>query len=152
MREVALIADTSCLIALTKANGVYLLRELYSEIYITEEVANEFGEELPTWIIIRKVNDFSNLKILATILDLGEASSIALAFEFESPLLVLDDLKARKEATKLGFKITGTLGILYQAKMKGLIPAIQPKIEQLSQAGFRIATSVVEELLRRSGE
>jgi predicted nucleic acid-binding protein len=98
------------------------------------------------------VTDFSHLKILATILDLGEALSISLAFEFESLLHFLDDLKARKEATNLGFSITGTFGILNQAKIKGLVPTIHPKIEQRSQAEFRIAPRVVEELLRRSGE
>ena len=48
---------------------------------------------------------------------LSLASAIALAYNYEEVVLILDDLKARKEATKLGFKITGTLGILFKLKL-----------------------------------
>ena len=38
MRDIIVIADTSCLIALTKIESIGLLKELYQEIYITEEM------------------------------------------------------------------------------------------------------------------
>jgi predicted nucleic acid-binding protein len=86
------------------------------------------------------------------ILDKGEASAIALAAILENVLLILDDLKGRKEAKRLGFKVTGTLGILFSAKQKGLIPALKPYIERLQTIDFRIAPSIVQELLMLSGE
>lgn len=43
----------------------------------------------------------------------GEASALALASEMENVLLLLDDLKARKAAKKLGIKFTGTSGIIH---------------------------------------
>jgi predicted nucleic acid-binding protein len=85
-------------------------------------------------------------------LDKGELSAIALAVTLENVLLILDDLKGRKEAQRLGFKITGTLGILFSAKQKGLIPALKPYIERLQAVDFRIASSIVNKLLALSGE
>lgn len=152
MREVVVIADTSCLISLSRIEGLHLLKALYNEIYITHEVANEFGEAIPEWISIRKVTDQHNQQILSTILDEGEASAIALAYEFEKTLLILDDLKGRKEAIRLGFQITGTLGILSKARSTGIIPALKPQIDKLLAAGFRISPKVYEELLVKSGE
>jgi predicted nucleic acid-binding protein len=43
------------LIALSKIEGIELLKELYQEVYITEEIALEFGETLPEWIRIESV-------------------------------------------------------------------------------------------------
>ncbi len=55
MPNTTVIADTSCLIALSKIEGIELLKELYQEVYITEEIALEFGETLPEWIRIESV-------------------------------------------------------------------------------------------------
>ena len=41
------ITDTSCLIALSNIGETSLLRELYGAVYITEEIALEFNEEIP---------------------------------------------------------------------------------------------------------
>jgi predicted nucleic acid-binding protein len=75
-----------------------------------------------------------------------------LAVTLENVLLILDDLKGRREAKRLGFKITGTLGVLFSAKQKGLIPALKPCIERLQAVDFRIDPSIVKELLALSGE
>lgn len=47
-----IIADTSCLIALSNINLLYILKRLYSEILITKEVQTEFKEQLPEWVIV----------------------------------------------------------------------------------------------------
>jgi predicted nucleic acid-binding protein len=85
-------------------------------------------------------------------LDEGEASAIALAYEFEKTLLILDDLKGRREALRLGFQITGTLGVLSKARSKGIIPFLRPYLDKLIAADFRISPEVLEELLIKSGE
>lgn len=152
MRELAIIADTSCLISLSRIDCLHILKDLYSEIYITSEIEIEFGEKLPEWILIRKVTDKKNKQILSAILDDGEASAIALAYEFEKTLLILDDLKGRREALRLGFQITGTLGVLSKARSKGIIPFLRPYLDKLIAADFRISPEVLEELLIKSGE
>jgi predicted nucleic acid-binding protein len=152
MREIAVITDTSCLIALTKTGALDLLRLMYREIVVTDEIRDEFGEPLPDWIEIRSVRDRNYQQLLELTLDKGESSAIALALELENVLLIIDDLKARKEAKRLGLSMTGTLGVLYAAKQKGLIPALKPYLDALQSVDFRVAPHILEELLSLSGE
>jgi predicted nucleic acid-binding protein len=152
MPNITVIADTSCLIALSKIEAIELLNEIYEKIYITEDIALEFGESLPEWVIIENVKNKKYQQLLGLYLDLGEASAIALALEKVDVLLILDDLKGRKEAEKLGFRITGTLGILFKAKKEGLITELKSYIEKLKAVGFRISPKIEEDILRKSKE
>jgi predicted nucleic acid-binding protein len=152
MPETIVIADTSCLIALSRIDALSLLRQLYRRIIVTEDICTEFGEPLPAWVEVLPVADKKYQLLLENILDKGESSAITLAITLENVLLILDDLKGRREAKRLGLKITGTLGILFSAKQKGLIPALKPFIECLQAVDFRIAPSIISELLTLSGE
>ena len=152
MPNTIVITDTSCLIALTKINVLHLLHELYEHVVVTEEIYTEFGEPLPTWIEIRQVANKKYQQLLENTLDKGEASAIALAIELKDVLLVVDDLKGRKEAERLGIKITGTLGILFRMKQIGKLSALKPHFELLQTLGFRIAPAVIEKILQESGE
>jgi len=150
--ETIVITDTSCLIALTKTGVLDILPQMYRRIIITSDIVEEFGETLPQWIEVMAVPDPKYQHMLEKSLDTGEASAIALAVALEDVLLVLDDLKARKEAKRLGLKVTGTLGVLFRAKEKGFIPALKPHIEKLQASDFRISPDVVKELLTLSKE
>jgi len=151
MRKV-LISDTSTLILFHKINELNLLQKVYGELITTSEVAKEFGENLPDWIAVVDVTDKKYQLFLETQVDKGEASAIALASEFDDVLLLLDDLKARKLATKLNFKITGTLGIIHKAKQLELIEFVKPIIDKLLNTDFRIADNIVKEILSQNKE
>ena len=146
------ISDKSWLIILHKIGELDLLRKVYDAVSTTPEVAQEFMEILPDWIKIERVKDKKYQEFLETQVDLGEASAIALATEMESPLLLLDDLKARKLAAKLNLKFTGTLGVLSRAKQIGVIDKVKPIIEKLLATDFRIADNILSELLRKNNE
>jgi predicted nucleic acid-binding protein len=152
MPNITVIADTSCLIALSKIEAIELLKELYEEVYITKEIALEFGEKIPEWIKIENVKNKKYQQLLDLYLDLGEASAIALALEKVDVLLILDDLKGRKESERLGFRITGTLGVLFKAKKVGLITELKSYIEELKVVGFRLSPKIEEDILRKSNE
>ena len=152
MLKRVVIADTSCLIVLTKIDALQFLKKLYQEIFVTPEIVTEFGDELPEWIVVEEVSDKRFLQILNTSLDLGEASAIALALEKKDSLLILDDLKGRREAEKLGLRITGTLGVLLKAKQQDVIKKIKPYIEKLKQRDFHISLQLEKEILELSGE
>lgn len=109
------IPDASCLIVLDKVGEIDLLRRLYTNIFTTDEVAKEFGKSLPSWIGIRSPKNDKYVIVLTAIVDPGEASAIALSLECDDPLLIVDDLKARKLAERLGLTFTGTLGILVKS-------------------------------------
>lgn len=147
-----IISDTSTLILFNKIDEFSLLQKVYGELITTPEVANEFGEQLPEWIKIRSVSDKKYQIFLETQIDGGEASAIALASEFDDVLLLLDDLKARKLAIQLNFKITGTLGIIHKAKQMQLIEKVKPLINKLLLTDFIIADNIVKEFLKLNNE
>lgn len=151
MHEIV-ISDTSCLILFDKIGELDLLRKVYDSVSTTPEVAQEFSEELPDWIKIDCVKDKKYQEFLETQVDRGEASAIALAKEMESSLLLLDDLKARKLASKLNLKFTGTLGVIHKAKQIGVLEKVKPIIEKLQATDFRISENIIAELLRKNNE
>ncbi len=147
-----LIADTSCLIVLTKIGELDLLRQVYGSISTTPDVAAEYGEALPTWVEVASVQDSYKQLLLEMQLDKGEASAIALALEMPGSTLILDDYKARKVARRLGLALTGTVGILVKAKLKGIIPSIKPLLVKIKQTNFRVSAELELQALREAGE
>ncbi|AHM60047.1 hypothetical protein D770_08940 [Flammeovirgaceae bacterium 311] len=142
-----IISDTSCLILFDKINQLNLLRLCYNTIYVTPEVAEEYGKQLPDWILIKKVSNQSHQRVLEQILGVGESSAIALGVELPQSLIVIDDLKARKVAKSLNLQITGSLGILVKAKQKGHIDLLAPVLDDVQQTDFRISEKIVAKIL-----
>jgi hypothetical protein len=61
-----------------------------------------------------------------------------LALEFPGATVILDDLLARRVAESLNLHLTGTLGLLLDAKQAGLISQVRPFLDQLQTLRFRI--------------
>ncbi|MCB0641865.1 MAG: hypothetical protein KDC44_09510, partial [Phaeodactylibacter sp.] len=95
MPERIIIADSSCLIALSNIGHLPILQQVYETITITPEVESEVGESLPDWIIVEEVADKRIVSILELELDRGESSAIGLAIEKENSLLIIDEKKGR---------------------------------------------------------
>ena len=125
-----------------------VLKELYGKVFITEEVSKEFGKTVSDWIEVRKVSDNKYLKLMKNFVDLGEASTIALAVETDDIVIILDDLKARKLAQKLNLKITGTIGVLVKARERNIITSTQEVLNKLRNEGFRISDEIEKEFLK----
>jgi len=143
-----IISNTSCLIVLDNIGMLDVLKELYGTVFITEEVSKEFSKTVPDWIEVRKVSDNKYLKLMKNFVDLGEASTIALAVETDDIVIILDDLKARKLAQKLNLKITGTIGVLIKARERNIITSTQEVLNKLRNEGFRISDEIEKEFLK----
>ena len=85
-----ILSDTSCLILLEKIGELNLLHEVFGEILITQEVADEYDLTIPEWISIQNPTDKNYQKTLEASVDKGEASAIALAVELVDCLLIID--------------------------------------------------------------
>jgi predicted nucleic acid-binding protein len=134
-------------------DALTILQKLYQNIYLTEEVAQEFGKLLKSWMHVVTVTDKNYLRILNASVDLGEASTIALALQMsEDNVMILDDLKARKLAKQLQLKFTGLLGILLKAKQQQIISSVADIFTQLKNANFRFSEKLEKEVLRLAGE
>lgn len=147
-----IIADTSCFIILTNIEELDLLRKVYGQIITTAEIASEYGKTLPNWVEVGVVQDIDKQKLLEIQVDKGEASALALALEIPGSTVILDDYPARKVVVKLGLDLTGTLGVIIKAKLKGVILSIEPILAKIKQTNFRITKEVELEALREADE
>lgn len=147
-----IISDTSCLIVLSNIGQIELLRQLYGQVTITNEIAEEFSEALPDWVEILSVSDKTKQRILELQIDRGEASAIALALESTNTTIIVDDQKARKVAQQLGINHTGTIGVIVKAKLRGIIPSIKPLLSKIKQTDFRLTADLEIEAIRQANE
>jgi len=151
------IADAGPLIALAKINQLYLLSALFTEIVITQAVADgclrgQSGDVL----LIKQALDLGWLQCvdnpvfkhpLSRSLGLGEQSSIEYALQTEgNTLLILDDGLARKHALRKQLLIVGTAALLFAAQRNALIADAEAVIAELNQVGYRISAAVVIQL------
>ena len=117
------------LVALWVLDRLDILRDLYQKVLIPQAVQEEF---LATERILRE----SALDAAPWI------QSVSLA----------DPQRGRCYARRLGFPLTGTLGVLLPAKEKGLIPALAPLLQALLNAGLYLSPALVAEAMTLAGE
>lgn len=155
------VSNAGPLIALAKIGRFELLRELFGKLYIPQAVynevvvvgtgragANETGQAVGDWIEVQEVKDLVMVKSLLTKLGKGEAEAIALALETKANLVLLDDYKARTTAEFMGLNMTGTVGMLSQARKKGLISDLRPLLDELRARGFQLSDNIYNEILK----
>ncbi len=163
MARKVVLADASPLIALARVGGLAWLRRLFKTISITQEVREEAvgSGELPGaaaiaaavrqgWIrVVPEQRSEAPLPQFGP----GEASTLRAAVALGAgSLVLLDDLRARREAQRLGIAMTGTAGVVVEARQAGLISAVKPVFEQLTQEGFLLGDVLVEAILAELGE
>lgn len=148
-----MISNTSCLIILDNIDRLDILQKLYQTIHLSEEVAQEFDKPLANWMMVDAVQDKNYLRLLNASVDLGEASTIALAVQRHGDsVMILDDLKARKLAKQLDLKYTGLLGILLKAKQQNVIASVSDILLQFRRVNFRFSEKLETEVLKLAGE
>lgn len=147
-----IISDTSCLILLSKIDRLDLLKQLSTKIYITPEIINEFGNNVPDWIQIKSPQNKHYQDILEMDLDVGESSAIALSLDLDNSVLIIDDLKGRIIAEKLNLKFSGTFGLLLKAKQLGFIDKVKPILDEIKQTNFRFSESLFQIVLKEANE
>ena len=142
-----IVTDASCFILFDKIGCIHILEDLYGEVITTPEIAVEYGKQLPGWVLVQPVKNRNLLNTYAEMVDIGEASAIALAYEVVSPSLILDDLKGRNLADRLQLAYTGSIGVLILARQQGVIQLLQPYFEKIKTTDFRIPVSLLQTLL-----
>lgn len=83
----------------------------------------------------------------------GEAEALCVCMENNSKLCLLDDKDAREIAVKNNIPVTGTLGILIQAKKRNQIESVKHYMDELkNHHHFWISNAIYLKILRLSGE
>lgn len=163
MLDRIVIINSTPIIALASIDKLFLLKELYKEVYIPRAVSEEvFAKEgskaqielarAREWIQIRQIEDNKSKRFFRVQLHDGEVEVMILGKELEADLLVIDDYIAREYAKYLDFKVTGTLGVILKAKEKGIIENVKPLIDALIQNGIYIGNEIYEDVLNSAGE
>ena len=156
------VSDTSPVLALAAVGHLALLESLYRRVILPEAVFRElclvdsaWGRSIHSypWMEVCRVADTGLVKKLLRELDPGEAEAIALTVELQADLLLIDEREGRKIARRMGLPIVGLLGILVEAKIAGLAPALKPILDDLmAKAGFWIGEELYARVLRQVGE
>ena len=164
------VSNTSPLIWLSKIGRIMLLKELFDEVIIPEEVYKEaierglregFSDALVLkeavddgWIKTSKLSK-SELALRRKIMEHafeihpGEAQAIILARRTHQ-LLLIDESSGRAFAEAWGLKAKGTLYVILSALRSGLMNSTEAKEAVLSLVGkgFRIEPSLLARIIR----
>lgn len=160
-RERIVVCNSTVIIAFSFLGLLDILKLLYREIIIAQEVYDELvrGEGRPgseikdlEWIRIRAISDARLKEYLGFNLDKGEAETIALSEEIKADLALLDDYWARKFAERRNLTISGTLGVLIKAKKKGMVDRIKPLLDKLIEFDFWIGEDLYRNVLQEVEE
>jgi len=158
------IADAGPLIALSRIDALDVLRSLFGQVLVTEEVRDEAlpAANYPGKALIAQAFEAGWLVCPGPFetswqptnpgLDAGERSTIAAALKMPGCLLIIDDRAGRAEAKSHHIAIIGTAAVIGLAKLQGLIPAARPFLERLQPAGYFIHPRIIEAVLQDAGE
>jgi hypothetical protein len=159
---VEFIANTSPLQYLHLLGQLELLPALADRVLVPRAVSQELaagrslGLALPDpalceWMAVVGPADTTAVKRVAR-LGAGETEVLTLALETPGAWAILDDGPARRAATRLDVSVRGTLGLLLDAKARGLVTEVGPFLGQLRSCGFRLSAETAHEFPQRAGE
>ncbi len=158
------VSDTSPLISLAAIGKLSLLQELYVQILIPTEVCQEATGSVITrpdgddiiiqdWIISLSVKNAILVQAMESELDRGEAAAISPALELKADLVLIDERLARQVANRMGLNVVGVLGVLLEAKKKGMLSFVRPSLDALlTKAGFWFTPTLYDRVLFAAGE
>lgn len=160
-----IIADTTPIISLIKIDELELLSDMYGEIILPEAVYNELVNnplmsneaeiiKKSSFLKVTKVENEFAVKLLQKQLNLGagESEAIVLADTLKADILVIDERKARGIAKSMGINITGTLGILVDARKQNRIEKLKPLLDKLINNNIRISEKLYSDVLELVNE
>jgi predicted nucleic acid-binding protein len=154
---VKVVCNTSPLLLLAKIQRLALLPQLYTAILVPRAVLDELGVKpdqeatqiqalVASGTLTRQPVTLPSLATVPATLGRGEREAIALALETAADLVVLDDHQGRRVARTQGLAVTGTIGVLIEARARGLVPALRPELDRLRAAGLWLTAAWYQRL------
>ena len=156
------VSDAGPLIALARIGRLGILRRLFSSVVVPPAVASELDLEgsrpgaraLASVVADGWLAQAESLPVparLSRTLAEGEAEAIALAAQ-AGALLLIDERRGRSAARRAGIRVIGTCAVLVAAKGRGLLPTVEPVLQELIGSGYRLSPALVHEVLVLAAE
>lgn len=159
-REV--VINTGPLPALAAAGHLEALRTVFGRVIVPVEVCREIvaggrtqfarAEFAAAAWHEQRAAPTALTPYLRAALDPGEAAVIALALSEKVPVVGIDEAMGRRCARLNGLAVTGSLGVLIQAKRQGVPVSVRASIARMRQHGIWLSRTVEAESLRLAGE
>lgn len=150
-RRVIVVADSGPLIHLAAVKQFLLLKRFFQHVLIPPAVFEEVvtqGTGRPgstelrqalqdQWITVKQVADRDVIdRLITPSISETDAVVIVAALFHNATLLLTDDIAVRTLAMREGLTVMGTVGILVQARLDGVIARLEPVLDQLIAFGF----------------
>lgn len=160
-----IVTDASVLIGLSSIQKLDVLNDRFPQgVLVPPAVWREVVEEgkgrpgaqevsESNWIRVQEFTEKGIVNLLRTELDDGEVGAIALAYEINADIILIDERDARQAARQLDLQVLGTIGILTWAKQNGKLSSLRDSLDKLQdKGGFRISQNLYIHVLREVGE
>ena len=153
-------SNTTPFISLSSVGLLNLLPAVFGSVTVATSVVEECNEggrivvpDLATlpWVTVMAVQSQLHLPALFE-LDRGERDTLLLAAAHTTPLVLMDEKLGRNMAEYLGFKVTGTLGVLAKARAQGLIPSFSLAARNMRAQGIFFNEALIGRIAARIGE
>jgi Predicted nucleic acid-binding protein, contains PIN domain len=153
------VADTSPINYLILIQHELLLPALYTHVVVPPAVQHELQDpetplairvwivHPPAWFEIRPTRHSLPVTEMPDLGD-GEREAIVLAQELQADFLLIDEEDGRREAHSRALTVTGTLGVLERAAIRGLID-LPTALTRLQATTFRARPALFQDLLAR---
>ena len=166
-----IVIDTSCLICLwelgflpklaLRYNTVHIPRHVFEEARRKGRVKRRLQELIGNYDSLLKICDIGNAYDAQLLydrfrnpdarIDGGEAEVIIQARELGVSEVLIDEPKGRTVATLHTLSVRGTLSVLIELKLNGLIAEVQPLVVKLGKK-LRIKHELLKQELEKVGE
>lgn len=149
-----IVTNTGPLIVLAKINQLALLQQMFTTLMIPPAVhrelmaksgieARRLDAALAQFIEVTVEPELpATIQVVIDHLDAGEQQAIALAHA-KNTTLVIDERLGREAARQLGLTVTGSAGVLIEAKRRGYIPAVKPLLEAARRQGYWLSDELI---------
>ena len=136
MKNGLVISDTGPIFSLAAIDKHNILEDLFDNIFIPfavwEELTKNQSPEYYSKIVLffqNRIKEIKGFNELTFVMDYGESEAIVLYKDLYADYLLIDDKKARNIAESLGIQCIGTIGLLSNAREKGIISELRPLFE-----------------------
>lgn len=152
------VSDTSPICYLILIDEIGVLPRLFDHVLVPQAVLAELRHEdapeavrkwsfsPPSWIGVKESSAAATTGMEK--LQAGEQAAILLAQSIKANVILLDEKSARRVAVDRGLQVTGTLGILGEASVRGLVD-LTAAIRRLGTTNFRYSPALLKATLDR---